>query len=128
MKRLIKILAGCALLFLLGVGIGYLLRVPFQQGGGLRYQESPDKKWVAFASTLGEGSVVGFHRTYYEFTIQTPQPSPRIVRRLRVEDSDVPQIDWREDGSILWASNSSAVTFKADGYKTVVDVTLKIEP
>src|ERR1035437_9300856 len=99
MKRLIKILAGCALLFLLGVGIGYLLRVPFQQGGGLRYQESPDKKWVAFASTLGEGSVVGFHRTYYEFTIQTPQPSPRIVRRLRVEDSDVPQIDCREDRS-----------------------------
>lgn len=128
MKRRIKILAGCLLLLLFGGVIGYLLRVPGPASGGGQYQRSPDGKWIAFANTLDDGSVLGPHRTYYEFMIQTPPPSPRTVRTMRLEDTLAPPIDWREEGSILWASNSLTVTFRCDVRGTSLDITLKIEP
>jgi hypothetical protein len=130
MKRRIKIFAGCILLFLAGGGIGFLLQVPLQQGGGSQYQESPDKKWMAFASTLEEGSILGPHHTYYEFRIekQTPAPSPYIIRKMRIDDTAERPIDWREEGNIVWTTNSSAVTFKSDVSETSLEITLKIEP
>jgi hypothetical protein len=60
--------------------------------------------------------------------IQTTAPSPRTVRKMRIEDTAQPPIDWREEGTVIWATNSSAVTFKNDGIKTCLDITLKIEP
>jgi hypothetical protein len=128
MKRRITILAGGALLFLLGVGIGYLLGVPGPASGAGRFQKSPDGKWVAFANTLDDGPVLGRHRTYSKFTIQTSPPSPHTVRSMTVEDSATPPIDWREDGSILWASNSSSVTFKGDARPASLEITLKVLP
>jgi hypothetical protein len=130
MKRRIKILAGCTVLFLLGVGLGYLLSVPGPASGVGRYQESPDGKWVASAETLDEGSVLGPHRTYSWLTIQTPPPyhSRGTVRSLRIEDSAVPPIDWRNEGHILWATNSSTVTFKCDARQTTMEITLKSMP
>jgi hypothetical protein len=128
MKRRIKIFGGCALLFLLGGGIGYLLRVPWPASGGGQYRESPDGKWQALANTLDDGSVLGPHRRYYEFVIRTPPPASRTVRRMRIEDGTKPPIDWREEGNILWATNSSAVTFKCDARKTSLEITLRIEP
>jgi hypothetical protein len=127
-KRRIKILAGCALLFLLGVGVGCLLSVPGPASGGGRSQNSPDGKWAAFANTLDAGSVLGPHHTYSEFMIQTPPPSPRTVRSMSIEDSVAPPIDWREEGNILWASNSSSVTFKSDARQTSLEITLKMLP
>ena len=128
MTRHIKILAASLLLLLFGGLIGYILRVPGPASGGGQYQRSPDGKWVAFANTLADGSVLGPHRTYYEFMLQTPPPSPRTVRTLRLEDTVMPPIDWREEGSILWASNSSTVTFKSDVRQTRVEITLRVEP
>jgi hypothetical protein len=127
MNRRIRISLGCLLLLLLGIGIGHLLSMPGPASGGGRDKRSPDDKWVASASTLEDGSVLGRHRTYCEFMIQTVPPSPRTVRRVTVEDTAVPPIDWREEGSIVWSSNSSAVTFKCDARQTSLEMTLKIE-
>jgi hypothetical protein len=129
MKRRIKILAGCTVLFLLGVGLGYLLTVPVPASGVGQYQESPDGKWVASAETLDEGSVLGPHRTYSWLTIQTPPPSRGTVRSVRIEDSAEPwTIDWRNERHILWATNRSTVTFKCDARQTTMEITLKIAP
>jgi hypothetical protein len=128
MKRPITILTGCLLLFLLGIGIGHLLSVPGPASGTGQYKQSPDEKWVAFASTLEDGPALGPHRTYSELMIQTAPPSPRTVRTMRIEDTAVPPIDWRDGGRILWATNSSAVTFKCDARQTTMEITLKIEP
>ena len=127
MKRRIMILVGF-LLILLGVGIGHLLSLPVAASGAGQYKRSPDDKLVAFADTLDDGSLLGPHRTYCRLMIQTVPPSPRTIRSMRFEDTAVPPIDWREDGSILWASNSSAVTFKCDARQTSLEITLKIEP
>jgi len=128
MKRRITILVGCLLLFLIGVAIGHLLSVPVAASGAGQYKRSPDDKLVAFADTLDDGSLLGPHRTYCRLMIQTVPPSPRTIRSARIEDTAVPPIDWREEGSIVWASNSSAVTFKCDARQTSVEMTLKIEP
>jgi len=128
MKRQIKIVAVCLTFLCFGGVIGYLLRVPYPATGGGQSQRSPDGKWVAFANTLSDGSVLGPHRTYYEFMIQTPPPAPRTVRTMRLEDTVAEPIDWREEGKILWASNSSTVAFKCDERKTRMEITLRIEP
>jgi len=128
MKRRIRILTGSLLLLLLGIGIGHLLSVPGPEGGVGQYKRSPDEKWVASANTMDDGSALGPHRTYSEFLIQTAPPSPRTIRSMRIEDTAVPPIDWREEGSILWATNSSTVTLKFDARQTSLEITLRIEP
>ena len=132
MKRRSKIIFGGLLLFsvglLAGIGVGHLLSLQCVPSGSGQYKRSLDEKWVAFANTLEDGSVLGAHRTYCEFMIQTVPPNPRTVRRVTMEDTAVPPIDWREEGNISWASNSSAVTFTCDARQTRLEVTLKIEP
>lgn len=128
MNRRIKISFGCLVLLLLGIGVGHLLSVPGPASGTGQFKRSPDGKWVAFANTLDAGSVLGKHRSYCELMIQTAPPSPRTVRRVTVEDTAIPPIDWRNEGSIVWASNSSAATFKCEARQTSLEITLRIEP
>lgn len=127
MKRYIKTLAGCGLIFLFGIAIGYVLRTPIPQGGAGRDQESPDKKWRASAATMEVGTIYGTTHTYYEFVVQPATPARNGVRNLKIEDNMERPIDWREEGSIKWETNSSAVTFQCDANERSLQVTLKTE-
>src|ERR1700683_220942 len=119
MKYRIKIIFGCIALLFFGVGLGWLLTFPFPDtGGGGQGNYSPDEKWSADAMTLHDSTILHGKRTFYEFTIRSHQTdSVQTVRRVTIEDTASPAIDWREQGRILWATNSSAVTFTFDGNK-----------
>ena len=122
MIRPVKLLVGC----IAAVAIGYLLAQPLPGSGGGQYRESPDKKWIAHASTLSEMRIFRTERPYYEFTIQTPPPSPRTIRKIRVDAHTEPLIDWREEGEIRWATNSSEVTYMHAGSNMTFEITLKM--
>jgi len=59
-----------------------------------------------------QNSVLGPHRTCYEFMIQTPAPAPHAINKMRIDDTAEPPVDWREAAHIAWTTNHSAVTFK----------------
>ena len=131
MKRRIKIIIGCLFLFLLGVGCGYLLGLPIRvPASGGPIEPSPNDKLSATAFSWQDSHFLGYNdRTYSEFKIETGSPDPRVIRRVRIEDSaQIPSIDWREDGQVKWATNNSAVTFSYDGPQTSFQMTLKIQP
>jgi hypothetical protein len=113
--------------FLCG-GAGYLLRVPLPPSGSGQYRESPDGKWVASASTLDERPVLGPRRTYYEFAVQAAPRSSPAVRSMTVQESGSEPIDWRQDGSITWATNAAGVTFGYDGERASLRITMRIAP
>jgi hypothetical protein len=43
---------------------------------------------------------------------------------MLIEDTAVPGIDWRLEGEVFWARNSSSVTFKCVTGKANLEVTL----
>jgi hypothetical protein len=96
-------------------------------------QRPPDhrqvrRKAAGFNKSL-QATAAAHDRTYSEFKIETGSPDPRVIRRVRIEDSaQIPSIDWREDGQVKWATNNSAVTFSYDGPQTSFQMTLKIQP
>jgi hypothetical protein len=134
MNRRIKFLIGVLAVVSLGIGFGYLLSrpIPTPDSGG-QQPVSPDGRFWAVANTYSESALLGNDKhTYSKFVIQTPPPDSQVIRSVRIEDSaqSLPQtsIDWREDGRVQWASNSSAVTFSYDGPRTSFRMTLKIQP
>ena len=132
MKRFIKHAIAWFLLFLLGVSLGYFLSRPIRvSASGGPGPASPNARFWATAFSWHERHLLGHsqNRTYSEFVIQTPPPDSVILRRVRIEDSfQSPSIDWREEGSVQWATNSSAVTFSYDGPKMKFLMILKLEP
>ena len=132
MKRRIKIAAGCLSLFLLGVGLGSLLNCPRGSASPGVMPTSPDGKLLAsaFPWTETRGFGHSHDRIYSEFMIKTPPPDLKVIRRVIIEDSaQIPPIDWYNgEGSVKWATNSSAVTFSYDGAQTSFQMTLKRQP
>lgn len=125
-QRAVLIAAGALLLLLLvgAGGVGYVLGRPFPEDGGGQSRRSPDGKWVAHATTRSERSVVGGARRFSELRIDTGAPAARTVRRMVIEDTAEPAMDWRIEGEVFWARNSSAVTFKCVTGKANLEVTL----
>lgn len=118
--------AGCVVLLAMVLGIGtagYLVGRPFPGGGGGQERRSPDGKWVAYAQSLSEWSVIGGTREYSELRVDDGRGGG-TVRRMLIEDTAVPGIDWRLEGEVFWARNSASVTFKCVTGKANLEVTL----
>jgi hypothetical protein len=127
MSRRVILILGCVVLLLLLAGagaVGYVLGRPFPSEGGGQSRPSPDGKWVAHARTQTERSVVGGTRRFSELRIDSGGSSAQLVRRMIVEDTAEPAMDWRIEGEVFWARNSSAVTFKCVTGKANLNVTL----
>lgn len=124
--RLVLIAICVFLLTLLGLGgwVGYSMGQPYKSEGGGQTRRSPDGKYVAHASTRTEKSRIGGARRYSELKIETATATPQIVRRMVVEDTAEPAMDWRIEGDVFWSRNSSAVTFKCVTGKANFEVTL----
>ena len=124
--RVILIAVSALLLLLLSVGgvAGYYLGKPFPGDGGGQSRRSPDGKWMAYATTMTEHSALGGQRRFSELRIDTPAPSPKTVRRMIIEDTAEPAMDWRIEGEVFWARKSSSVTFKCVTGKANLEVTL----
>ena len=125
MSRRIIFVAACLVLLLVVCGIGaagYLLGKPFQGAGGGQSRPSPDGKYVAHAFSSEEWSVLGGTRRFSDLWVEAKGPQGGTVRRMRVEDTAKPGIDWRIEGEVFWSRNG-AVTFKAVTGKANLDVT-----
>ncbi len=122
-----KLIVAGGLLVIGGVA-GWALRTPLPPSGVGQYRDSPDGKWVARAESLSDGPIIGPSRTYGSFTILKSSPRSQAIRRVLLEDTAVPAIDWREDGSILWETNSGSVTFLHAGPNGRLEITLVVPP
>jgi hypothetical protein len=103
--------------------LGYLAGRPFQLESGGQSRPSPDGKWVAHAFSREEWSLLGGTTRFSELRVEAKGPNGSTVRRMRVEDTAEPGIDWRIEGEVFWNRHSSAVTFKAVTGKANLDVT-----
>ena len=90
---------------------------PYPQGGG-QYRESPDKKFTASASSMIDRFFFGGERQYYEFEVEAA--SGRQIRRIVIDEPPEGMIEWREEGSIEWAIDSSSVTYSFKGTRLVL--------
>jgi hypothetical protein len=94
----------------LGVGILRTLEVEFRPISDGRISFSPDGRFLARAiSTYGPRLRDG-SGSYYEFALED-----RLGTRLQYIKCPVTRddlINWRLEGSITWANDSSAVTFE----------------
>jgi hypothetical protein len=90
--------------------------------GGGRSAESPDKKFLALASDFYNERFWGGTHRYYEFTIETVGGGR--VHHILMDEPPQGMIEWREDGLIQWASNSSSVTYTFKG----AQLTLSVSP
>jgi hypothetical protein len=124
--RVVLIIVCLFLLMLLGVGgwVGYSMGQPYKSEGGGQTRRSPDGKYVAHASTRTEKTRLGASRRYSELKIETATPTPQIVRKMVVEDTAEPAMDWRIEGDVFWSRNSGSVTFKCVTGKANLEVTL----
>jgi len=104
-------------LLLIAAGYRFVQVMPYPQGGG-RYQESPDKRFTAHASNLIDRSFFGGEKSYYEFTIQS-EPQLR-VRRMVIDAPPEGLIEWRDEGTIQWAADSSFVTYSFKGTQLIL--------
>ena len=111
-KRTILIAA-----LLLGILIRFVQVAPTGSGRGV---ESPDRKFLAEASDLYSKRFWGGIHNFYEFTIKTA--GGKQVHHIVMDDPPQGTIDWREDGVIQWASNSSSVTYTFNGGQLTLNV------
>jgi hypothetical protein len=118
-KKFIISLVAVALIAL-AAAYRFVQVLPYPQGGG-RYQESPDKRFTAHASSLTDCSFFGGERSYYEFTIES---EPRLrVRRMVIDAPPEGMIEWREEGTIQWAADNASVTYSFKGTQLTLSVT-----
>ena len=126
-SRRAALIAVCLLILsLLGGGAWaglFLTRASAKALGG-QSRHSPDRKYVAYATTVTEGAILGKKRRYSELRIDTPSPSSQTVRRMVIEDTAEPSMDWRIEGEVFWTKNSSSVTFKCVTGKANLEITL----
>jgi hypothetical protein len=109
--------------------LGTLIRsgqVALDSTGGGRGAESPDKKFLALASDFYNKKFWGGTHNYYEFTIKTPGGGR--VHHIVMDEPPQGMIDWREDGVMQWASNSSSVTCSFKGAQLTLNVDQQAPP
>ncbi|HEX7861327.1 MAG TPA: hypothetical protein VF773_13425 [Verrucomicrobiae bacterium] len=126
MKRIFWI-ALCAVVFLIfaaGGTVVYALQKPSTKAAGGQSRPSPDRQWVAHATTVEESAPIGKRRRFSELRIDSAGPSPKTVRRMVIEDTAEPAMDWRIEGEVFWAKNSASVTFKCVTGKANLEMTL----
>ena len=125
-RRTALIIVGVLMLCLLGAGAwaGHFLTRTSEKPLGGQSRPSPDRKYVAYATTVTEGALVGKNRRYSELRIDTPALTPQTVRRMVIEDTAEPAMDWRIEGEVFWTKNSSSVTFKCVTGKANLEITL----
>jgi hypothetical protein len=125
-RRTVLITLGLLILCLLGAGAwaGHILTRTSEKPLGGQSRPSPDRKYVAYATTVTEGAVLGKKRRYSELRIDMPAPSSQTVRRMVIEDTAEPAMDWRIEGEVFWTKNSSSVTFKCVTGKANLEITL----
>jgi hypothetical protein len=117
-KKLITIVV-VGLILLIIAGYRYWQVFPYPMGGG-QIQQSPNKQFRASASTLTDRYFFGGERRYYEFLIET-DPRERL-RRIVIEEPPEGLIQWRGNGTIVWAADSSAVTFTFGGTQLILNI------
>lgn len=101
--------------------LGIIIRaVQIAPTGGGRDAASPDKKYLASASGLYSKKFWGGTHNYYEFTIKTIGGAR--VQHIVMDEPPQGMIDWREDGSIQWASNSASVIYTFKGANLILSV------
>jgi hypothetical protein len=113
-RRVIYIIAGAlvALVLLVAGTAGYLMGKSFRTDSGGQTRNSPDKRWVAHATNFKEWSLTGGSRRFSELRIESATKAGQIVRKMVIEDTAEPAVDWTQEGEIFWSRNSAAVTFK----------------
>lgn len=119
MKKCIIISLILVALLLLTAGYRAVQVLPYPMGGG-QHKESPDKRFTARASSLTDRSFFGGKSHYYEFAIEAD--SGQRVRHLVIEGPQEGMIGWREQGTIQWAADSSAVTFTFGGTQLIMSI------
>jgi hypothetical protein len=120
MKNKVIIFAVLTVLLLGAAGYRFLQVLPYPMGGG-QYKESPNKQFTAHASSLTDRSFFGGERRYYEFTIEA---GPRgSIRRLVIDEPPEGMIEWRDEGTIQWAADGSAVTYYFRGTQLILTST-----
>ena len=112
-----------AILLLLGIFIRTVQITPI--GGGTE-AESPNKRFVASASDLYGKRFWGGTHNYYEFTIKSAGGGQ--VYHIEMDEPSQGMINWREDGSIQWASNSLSVTYTFKGALLTLNVDQQTPP
>jgi hypothetical protein len=125
-RRAVLIILILLVLMLFGLGglAGYALVRPFGGVDGGQSRRSPDGKWMAYATSFSERTVLGGKRRFSELRVDNGAVSGQTIRRMVIEDTAEPGIDWRIEGEVFWARNSSAVTFKCVTGKANLEVTL----
>jgi hypothetical protein len=94
----------------LGAGILRTLQVEFRPICDGRESMSPDDRFVARAmSTYGPHSFGG-SKSYYAFVVE--DRAGRRIQHVEIPVRRDDLINWRLEGSITWADDSSAVTFE----------------
>ena len=68
--------------------------------------------------------VLGGTRRFSELRVEARGRNGGTVRKMRVEDTAEPGIDWRMEGEVFWNRSSSAVTFKAVTGKANLEVVM----
>jgi hypothetical protein len=94
----------------LGTGVLQSLRVEFRPICDGRELISPDGRFIARAMSTYGPRWLGQVSSYYEFIVED-----RAGTRLQHVEIPVPRdelINWRLEGTITWADDSSAVTFE----------------
>ena len=115
-----KVIISLVILIALAAAYRFMQVLPYPQGGG-RYRESPDKRFTAHAWNLTDCSFFGGERSYYEFRLES-EPHVR-VRRMVIDAPPEGMIQWRDEGTIEWAADSSSVTYSFKGTQLILSVT-----
>jgi hypothetical protein len=94
----------------LGATVLRSMRIEFRPIRDGRELVSPDGRFVARAtSTYGPAFLAG-SKNYYEFAVEDRRARQLQHIKIPVRRNDL--INWRLEGSIAWADDSSAVTFE----------------
>ena len=96
---------------LVGYG-GWNLRNQSTDMGTGNEKASPNGAFVASASTMWrESSARGIEETWYQFSIVRKETGHTMVTRPIDVPRHIRSVDFRVEGMIIWAPDSSQVTF-----------------
>jgi hypothetical protein len=112
MKKSILAISALILCAIIAALIRFVSVAPVGAYGGI---DSPDKKFTALASSLEGEKFWGGKYNCYEFTIKAT--NGELICHYRLDDPPQPLSDWYNDSAqlILWATNSSSVTYNFKG-------------
>src|SRR5687768_9131843 len=90
-----------------GFGLGYVVAKPFPPSGTGQYKDAPNGALTAWAFSMSEDRLLDGRRDFYSFSLTTPGRSSSATREIRIEAPSEADMDWREEGKILWDTNST---------------------